>query len=312
MLQYLQTWVDSKVRINPMAARELSSRMRSPRAYAILTVYMAVVSGITMLIYLAAFTNNSGGVNDSSRVGAALFYIVVGMQVLLVSFVSPAFTTGGISGERERGSYDLLRLTLLTPRQIVISKLVSAFGYTALLVCATIPLVSLSLLLGGVELGQLIAALVSILAAALLFSTLGLFISSRMQTTLGATIITYAITLGVVLGMAVLTLIALPVLNGILYGTSPVVRTSPFLASLLQMLLFVLISISPLSALVASEANIQDSGNVLIAAVNPLPGTTTPLVIPAPFAIMTVLYLLVSVLLIWLTIRRIARADDHA
>jgi hypothetical protein len=144
-----------------------------------------------------------------------------------------------------------------------------------------------------------------------MFSALGLFVSSRMSTTLGATIVTYSAVLGIVIGMAVLTLITLPLLNSIIYGSSPVVKTSPLLATLLQIVLFILLSVSPISALVASEANMQDSGNVLIAAVNPLPGTTTPLMLPAPFVIMVTLYVIASTLLVWLTVRRIAHPAER-
>ena len=287
--------------INPMMVHELRARMRNPQAYAILTIYMSIVSGITLLVYIAASSGGNSGVNDSSRVGTALFYIVVGLQTVLVSFVTPWFTAGAISSERETDTYDLLRLTLLTPRQIVTSKLVSAFGYTALLVFATLPLLSLALLLGGVELGQLLAAILVIFAAAFLFSCLGLFVSSRLQTTLGSTIITYSLVLGIVIGMAVMTLIALPLLNSIIYGTSAVVKTSPFLAALIQVLLFIVMSLSPISTLVASETNLQETGDLLTITVNPIPGTTSPFVIPAPFIITVALYLIAGAALLWFT-----------
>src|SRR5690349_22116626 len=90
---------------NPMTVQELRSRMRNPQAYAVLTIYMSIVSGITLLVYLATSANGSSGVNDSSRVGTALFYIVVGMQTLLVAFVTPSFSAGALSGEREGGTY---------------------------------------------------------------------------------------------------------------------------------------------------------------------------------------------------------------
>jgi hypothetical protein len=111
--------------------------------------------------------------------------------------------------------------------------------------------------------------------------------------------------------MAVLTLIALPLLNGVLYGTSSIVKTSPFLASLLQLLLFALVSVSPISAMVASEANLQESGNALAVVVNPLPGTTAPFSIPAPFILLTALYLVTSLLLFMWCVRRIRHADSQ-
>jgi ABC-type transport system involved in multi-copper enzyme maturation permease subunit len=289
---------------------ELRARMRSPQAYAVLTIYMSVVSGITLLVYIAASASGNSGVNDSSRVGSALFYIVVGMQTVLVSFVTPWFTAGAISGERENNTYDLLRLTLITPRQIVTSKLLSAFGYTAMLIFATLPLLSLALLLGGVEVNQVLAALSVILAAAFLFSCLGLFVSSRLRTTVSSTILTYSVVLGIVIGMSVLTLIALPLLNSILYGTSTVVKTSPLLAALIQLFLFVMMSFSPISTLVASEANMQESGSLFSVTVNPIPGTTTPFDIPAPFFITLVLYLSIGAALLILTIRRLAHPSQ--
>ena len=292
---------------SPTTTHELRARMRDPQAYAILTIYLSVVSGITLLIYIAVSSGGNGGVNDSSRVGSALFYIIVGMQLVLISFIAPWFTAGAISGEREMNTYDLLRLTPLKPRQIVLSKLLSAFGYTMLLVFATLPLLSLALLLGGVDLSQILAAILVICAAAFLFSCLGLFVSSHLQTILGATTLTYALVLAIVIGMAVMASTALPVLNGMLYTSSTTVKTSPFLASLIQVLQLAMVSLSPISTLLTSESNLQDSGNLYTIVVNPIPGTTTPFSIPAPFVITVLLYLVVGILLLWLTIRHLKR-----
>jgi ABC-2 type transport system permease protein len=310
ILQRIQARLD--IPLNPLALHEMRSRMRSPRAYAVLTIYLSIVSGITVLIYLATSLSGSNGVNDSSRVGTALFYIVVGMQTLLVSFVSPSFTAGALSNERENGTYDLLRMTLLTSKQIVVAKMASSFGYTLLLVFATLPLLSLAFLLGGVELIQVFAALAVIVFSAFLFCSLGLYISSRTRTTLSAIILTYSITLGLVLGMSMLTLIALPILNDVIYGTSSAVKTSPLLATLIQIFMFSMMSVSPVSALVASESNLQESGHALTIVVNSLPGYSTGMTIPAPFLTLVILYLVCGVLLLWLTIRRINEPYDHA
>ncbi|HEY3342539.1 MAG TPA: hypothetical protein VGK81_10995, partial [Anaerolineae bacterium] len=114
--------------LSSISAHELRALMRNPHAYTILTVYMSVISGITLLVYIAVSSGGKSGVNDSSRVGSVLFYIIIGMQAVLVCLVTPWLTSGAISGEREMNTYDLLRLTLLKPREIVLSKLMSAFG----------------------------------------------------------------------------------------------------------------------------------------------------------------------------------------
>ncbi len=307
----LNTFVSRlRVPLNPLTLHELRSLMRSPRAYSYLTVYMSIVSGITLLIYVAASFNGSSGVNDSSRVGTILFYIVVGMQAIVVSFLTPSFTSGAISGERENDTYELLRITSITPRQIVAAKLTAAFGFSTLLVFATLPLLSLALLLGGVELVQAAAAIGVVLASALFFSALGIYISSRSASRLSSAIITYVVTTGIVLGMAVFMLVVFPLINDIIYGTSSLIKTSPVLGILLQILVFFLMSASPISALVASETNLQESGNIWYITINQAAGATPPLYLPAPFIILIVLYLLLSALFLWFTIRRLDAPID--
>jgi ABC-2 type transport system permease protein len=308
MIQQIQSRL--KFSLNPFTAHELRSLMRGPRAYLVLTVYLSIVSGITLLLYIATSGNGTSGVNDSSSVGSALFYVIIGMQTLLVSFLTPSFTAGALNGEREQGTYDLLWMTGVTPTQIVVGKLMASVGYTFLLVLATLPLLSLALLLGGVELIQLAVALTVILMSALLFSSLGLYISARMPTMLGSTIVTYALATAIVIGMAVFTLISFPLINDLIYGSSSIVKTSPFLGVLLQLVMFLTMSISPISAMVASEANLQESGNAWLISIAPLPGSPPTIDIPSPFVILLILYVVVSVLLLWRTIKRLASNTD--
>lgn len=294
---------------NPMLLHELRSVMRNYRAYVVLTVYMSIVSGIVVFVYIVASAGGNSGINDSSRVGTALFYIIAGMQILLVSFVTPAYTATALSAERERDTYDLLRLTMLSSGQIVISKLVAAVGYTVLLVLASMPMLSLALLLGGVTGGQMLAALAVIAVSALLYATLGLWVSARTASSTTALIVTYAITLGLVIGISILTLITMPLITDALYGTSAIIRTNPILASVLQLMLIVFISASPISAMVATETNYAETGSLMEIYINPLPGTTVPMLVPAPFLVLTAFYLLATTWLIIATIRHLNRMD---
>ncbi len=309
MLERLRSTL--RLPLGPMTVHELRSRMRNQQSYSVLTLYMLVAGGVTLLVYITASAMGSSGIDDSSRVGSALFYIVVAMQTLLVSFVTPWFSAGALSSEREGHTYDLLRLTLITPRQLVTSKFLSGYGFTGLLVFASLPLLSLALLLGGVDVGQLAAALAVILATGFLFSCLALYISCCQRSTTDAMILTYTTVLGIVIGVSVLTLIALPMLNGVLYRSSTVVRTRPFLAELIQLVQYVLMSCSPISTLAVSETSLLQSGHLLSMTVDPIPGMTTPFNIPAPFLITTLLYLTTGILLLWLTVRHLSRPNPN-
>jgi ABC-type transport system involved in multi-copper enzyme maturation permease subunit len=283
--------------LNPMIARELESRMRSPGAHTALTVYLSIVGGISLLMYIgAALGSAAAGVSSTAQVGAGLFYVVVGMLIVLAGFAAPALTAGAISGERERGTLDLLRATRLTARQIAAAKLASALGYILLLVLATVPLLSLAFLLGGVEPVQAIAALCVVLASALLFTTLGLCLSSCAASTHHAVVLTYAAALAIMAGPPVLALVAFPAASDALQ------HSTPLGSALLSAAMAGLFSLSPVSAVVATEANYQATGSLLWMAIGP--GSSG---LPAPFLLLCAAYAAASAALFWLTVRRIDR-----
>jgi ABC-type transport system involved in multi-copper enzyme maturation permease subunit len=285
--------------------------MRNPQAYTILTTYLSVICGIALLIYVAAATSSTGGVNDSSRVGSVLFYTIITTQLILVCTIVPWFTASAISGEREMNTLDLLQLTPLLARHIVLGKFISTFCYALVLIFATLPLLSLALLLGGVDVTQVLAADLVICATAFLFACLGLYISSRTKTVYIASILTYVLVAGITIGIAIMTLMALPLFNATLYHSSTIVKTSPWLASTIQVAQTALLSLSPLSALIATESNLQSSGNLYAMTINPIPGTTSPIEIPAPFLLTSLFYLLGGTALLWLTYRRLRRPSSR-
>src|SRR5258707_12912768 len=136
---------------NPVVLKELRGRMRGTRAFVVLTVYLTLMSGFALLLYVLYATSlNYSGVTPGGTIGRVLFIGIVGVELFLVTFIAPTFTAGAISGERERQTYDLLRTTLLPASRLIIGKLISALSYVFLLLLAAIPLQSLAFLFGGV------------------------------------------------------------------------------------------------------------------------------------------------------------------
>jgi ABC-type transport system involved in multi-copper enzyme maturation permease subunit len=296
--------INNPFRINPVAVREFVSRMRSARAYTIITIYLAIVSALAVLLYAVSFVSSTRTVGSSGQVGTVVFYFLVGMQVLLVSFVAPAFTVGAISNERERGTFELLRATLVSPRQIVLAKLTAALGFTLVLIFATLPLFSLAFLLGGVEPVELLIVMCVVLASALFFSLLGLYASARSRTTLGATVVTYAVTLGIVIGIPLASLIG----SSTVQLALPTMGRTSFLASLAETLLTLAISFSPISAVVASQRFFAITGDVW--RFNPaFVSSALSVTTPSPFLILTVTYLIASIILFALCVRRVSRSE---
>ncbi|MCC6190473.1 MAG: hypothetical protein IT318_15705 [Anaerolineales bacterium] len=267
---------------NPVVLKELRGRMRGPRAFIVLTAYLLLMSAFVTLLYAiyVASTNSVYNGASSQVVGKFVFGAVVGIELLLVCFIAPAFTAAAISGERERQTYDLLRTTLLTASALVFGKLASALSYILLLLIAAFPLQSLAFLLGGVSPQEVIIATLLLVATAYLFGTSGVFFSSLMRRTLGSTVLTYAFALLATLGLP-LVLIALLPLTSMLFNNAP---PGPALETILIYGVGFLIASNPIATAVVTEVLLVTEQTAFYF---PLPisnGVTLPLVSPwAPF-----------------------------
>jgi len=204
---------------NPVVLKELRGRMRGARAFTVLTVYLLMLGAFTSLIYVAvaeSSVSTSGQVNIG-EIGRTLFGGIVAVEMLLVSFIAPAFTAGAISGEREHQTYDLLRTTLLPAYSLVLGKLLASMLYVLLLLLAAIPLQSIAFFFGGVAETEVILSFVILAFTAMLFSTIGLYFSARTCRTLSASVMTYSaaifFTFGVPLIMGTVILVAGPSLD---------------------------------------------------------------------------------------------------
>lgn len=191
---------------NPVARKELRSRMRGRRAYVTLTLYLVGMAALILLIYGSILGRSFGRSSLTREVGQALFFTIVCVQIFMAAFIGPAFTSGTISGEKERQTYDLLRTTLLSAGSVVVGKLVSALSYVLLLVAASLPLLGIALLLGGVEPIEFAISQLLIVVAAVTYALWGMYISTVMGSTLSATVVTYAGTLGMLMGVPFLTM----------------------------------------------------------------------------------------------------------
>lgn len=185
---------------NPITLKELRSRMRGRRAFVILSLYLLGVCSIIFFIYLIFALENSTSANAGQTAGQTIFLTMVSIQMFLVVFVAPAFTSGAITGEKERQTFELLRTTLMSPRRFVFGKIVSALGYVILLIVSTIPLIFLAFMIGGVSWVEIVISQLMLIAGAFTYSLLGLYFSSRARTTLAATVTTYIVTI-VILGI---------------------------------------------------------------------------------------------------------------
>jgi len=187
---------------NPILVKELRSRMRGWRAFAVLTVSLLVMAGISYLLYrvVLAATRYGSNMPVSPQIGQALFAGLVVVEMAMICFITPAITAGTISGEREKLTYDMLLATPLRPASVLWGKLLSALSYVFLLILGGVPMASLVFIYGGVAPSDMLKALVILVATAATVGVIGTFMSALLRRTVAATVLSYLAVLMLLIG----------------------------------------------------------------------------------------------------------------
>ena len=281
--------------------------MRGRRAFIVLTVYLLVMSLFLSLVYLAyASATGSRFGPDSRQAGKAVFAAVLGVEVFLVIFVAPAFTAGAITGEKERQTYDLLRTTLLPANWFVLGKLLSALSYVFLLIFASIPLQSISFLLGGLSVEELVIGQLLVLVGAVTFALFGLYFSSLMKSTLAASVVTFGGALFWTVGMPILVAMFSGFLGPIFFAGGP--RNWITEAVIYYAGLTLAATNLPATMIISETALLEENTLFLFTASVGNPSHTITLFSPWPLFL--VIYTFMALLLYWACVRRVKRIAE--
>jgi ABC-type transport system involved in multi-copper enzyme maturation permease subunit len=181
--------------IAAIGVKELRGRMRGRRAFIILTVYLLLLGGFALMVetivergFTTGFGNSSAFA--SAAIGQGIFAAMLMLMTLQVVFLAPSSTAGAISLEREKQTLDLLITTPIPSLAIIIGKLLSTLVYVFLLIAASIPLMAVVFVYGGVGPEAVLSGYLVLLVTALGFGSFGLFCSTLVKRTTAATAIT--------------------------------------------------------------------------------------------------------------------------
>lgn len=199
---------------NPVALREMKSRVRGPRTLALFFVYLAVLAVFIFVVYLRKGANSSysyGGTLLSGNYGPTrnfetgqdIFLSIFLYLIFMVAVVTPAVCGGLVSREMEEGTYDLLLVTPVKGRTLVYGKLIGSVGYLFMLILATLPLTCIVFIFGGVGPEDVAAGYAIVLMETVVFSIISLFFSALFRLTNVAIIFTYFVIALLLLGVPV-------------------------------------------------------------------------------------------------------------
>jgi ABC-type transport system involved in multi-copper enzyme maturation permease subunit len=227
----------------------------------------------------------------------------------MVCLISPALTAGAISAEHEHQTYDLLRTTLLSARDLVLGKLASSLSFMLILVLAALPLQMLGFFFGGVSMEEIIVAFLILVFSALAFNALGIFFSSFIHRTLPSTVLSYVTSILLIFGVPVILWFLL--LFGSLFAFGGSSSLSEAVENILLVLIYVVgytvIAINPLSTVVASEIMLIERQSIFYTTLSMGNNWNFPVV--APWITYLVFYTLLSILLISVSILFVKRTE---
>jgi ABC-type transport system involved in multi-copper enzyme maturation permease subunit len=285
----------NKVLDNPIISKELKGRMRGRQGFILLTAYLALISLMIVGVYYYSVSKWYApdiGPNELQKLGKRIFSVVVLLEFLLIIFIGPALTSGAISSERERQTFDLLRVSLLSTRNLVLGKLSSAVAFLLLLILAALPLQSLAFFIGGVGLAELVISLVMLIVSTFLFCTLGLYFSVIAKRTIIATTLCYA--------SLIFPVIMLVIMFYMLVNSGPDM-SSMSLEVQRAFLLFIwmIFSTNPFTAAFITQQMLEQEQNLFLIYV-PIPDL--PLVLLSPWILYVTFAVTMTVLMIWLIV----------
>jgi ABC-type transport system involved in multi-copper enzyme maturation permease subunit len=181
--------------IAAIGVKELRGRMRGRRAFVILTIYLLLLAGFAFMVetlIARGYENGFGGSSAfaSAAIGQGIFAALLMLMTLQVVFLASSSTTGAISLEREKQTLDLLAATPISSVAIVVGKLLSALTYVFLLIAASIPLMAVVFVYGGIAPEDVVRGYLVLVVTAIGLGSFGLMCSSLVRRTTAATAVT--------------------------------------------------------------------------------------------------------------------------
>lgn len=180
---------------NPVMIKEFRCRPMGRSHWMARMVGTCLVVSLT----LALLATIASQIIEPQFLGAILAVFQMG----LIALLAPALSAGLIAGEVESGGWQLLQLTPLSPRAIVVGKLTSVFSTLLLLLLATVPGYAILLLIDSGYVARVINVLICMALLAVTATLIAAACSSLFRRTAAATVAAYVL----IVGACVLTLL---------------------------------------------------------------------------------------------------------
>ncbi len=198
--------------LGPIFNREFLTVPRRDRHYAARAAYLGALWVIALTAWLATQGwARSATLGETARFGPLIFQLLTLVELALFLFFAALSAASAIAQEKDRRTFILLLMTDMRDYEIVLGKLLGSLLPIALLLSASVPILMMLLLLGGIALHQVLQAVLIVGATTLAAGSLGGLIAlwrDRTFQSLALTVLFLVLYLCVVRGLTVLPSVA--------------------------------------------------------------------------------------------------------
>jgi ABC-type transport system involved in multi-copper enzyme maturation permease subunit len=183
----------------PIFRVEMVSSARRRRYFFLRSVFGLLILWVLWSSYQgASYAMSSGGrrslsISEQAAVATTFFVSFTWMQVLGILAVAPAMAVGTIATERERRTIEYLFATDLSNLEIVLGKTLARLLLVGQLVLASLPILFLFRLLGGIPADLLVASFLMAGSTAVFLTALSVCVSVWSKRSKDATIRVYVV-----------------------------------------------------------------------------------------------------------------------
>ncbi len=188
-----------------LVKRELLSTLRGVRAFLLLLLFVCAAVLYAWLNWPASVSQSGGGAfMMASMLSRSMMQTFIFLLFGACTLFVPAFSASAIVVERERATYDLLRMTLIRPSGILFAKLLNAVGLFLLILVGLAPVLSVAFFLIGVDPVQMGQALAVVAATTIACAAAGVLSSAVFNRTLFAMASSYVLVIMLMIGPLIL------------------------------------------------------------------------------------------------------------
>lgn len=179
------------MRLNPIVKKDVKVQSRSMKICFGVFAYELILALVFFLAMFIIEQNNIYSTDNIYGKLVALYPVLAVTQLIILGVIVPVRTASSISGERERQTFDIMMTTGMTPFSVIMGKVMTAIVQSMLFVAASLPIMALTFVVGGVSWSYLFWFFAIALLTSLFSASIGILCSSICKKSVSAVIMSY-------------------------------------------------------------------------------------------------------------------------